>query len=74
MLTDCGIRDRISLLLWSPPPAYFFLPEAEETGNTRYSVHAEGQNEPRASFPSLALLYHAHWRPIPNIVRVELKI
>ena len=58
MLTDYGIQDRISLLLWSPPPAYFFLPEVEGTDNTSYSVHAEGQNEPRAlqqSFPSQSL-------------------
>jgi hypothetical protein len=59
VLTDCGIRDRISLLLWSPPPTYFFLPEAEGTGNTSCSVHAEGQTEPRAveqAFPSLVTL------------------
>ena len=47
MLRDYEIQDRIFLLLWWPPLVWFFLPNAEGPDNMCYSVHAEGQNEPR---------------------------
>lgn len=63
MLRDCEIQDTISLLLWWPPPVWFFLPNAEEPDNTCYSVHEEGQSELRAGAVQLQCSPHHQTLP-----------